>query len=188
MRKRIKHKAVGRAPQGKQPVPNGVSERTETQSEKPQVQGGKPQAIETDDKLFWQSECVFQQFYEITISDQLIEERAFRHYSKEDRAELLEEYSARFKRMLRSLVKDEKAIYAVCQWLVYRQPEEADTYVREAYGRDKTLAEILQEHIDCFDEDVSEDDIDRLADFLFEDIEIEPSGFNVLARLGTGKV
>ena len=188
MKKRIKRKAVGRAPQTRQVESPVVPVETTKPLESSEMSGERTKPIEEvviGDKPLWKAEYVFQQYYEITIDESLLEENAFQDYGDSDRASLREEYLTRFKRMLKSLVTNSKALHAVCEFLVYRELEDGDSYCREHYGDyNKSLADILEEHIDCFaleDREIlsSRYTFETLAEALREAIQLEPSGFRV---------
>ena len=112
MKKRIKHKAVGQAPQAKQPVSAvPVSERTKRKVR-------RVNKVRSHKRIRFPlgAEYILQQYYDIIVDERFIEEEWASHFTK--RNEYVEESVARFKRMLRAIVADRKVVTEVLDWSV----------------------------------------------------------------------
>src|SRR5437764_4451635 len=152
MKKRIKHKAVGRAPQAKQSVSNVVPEKNEVQSEENVVQSKKTEAqSEKPQEIHFplRAEYILQQYYDIIVDERLIEEEwASQFDAKYDVQEDVE----RFKRMLRAIVADREVLREVFDYLVLSEMESGvgGSYSYEYYDGRKEFISILVERVHLF--------------------------------------
>ena len=103
--------------------------------------------------LLWKAEYVLQQYYAVTVNEQLIEEKWLSSFAVESRAYAQQE-AVRFKRMLGGIVADRRALHAVCDYLVLAEQDsmgdEATSYLAEHYEGEKSFVDILVEQAHCF--------------------------------------
>lgn len=105
----------------------------------------------TEGKL-WRAEYVFQQYYEVTIDEQLIEKEWLSSFEVESQG-LLQEEVERFRRMLRGIIADRKALQAICDHLVLAEQDSelgSSIYVTEYYDEAKEFIDMLVEQSHCF--------------------------------------
>ncbi len=145
-------------------------------------------------KSVWKAEYILQQYYVVTIDEQLIEEKWLSHFTVEGRERAQEEV-ARFKRMLRGIIADRKALKIIIDYLVLAEQDSmgdgATSYVTEHYEEDKGFATILAEQAHCFpsedrewllslvNDEEQDFDLDLQIEGLREAFHLKPSGFNV---------